>query len=212
MKLDVALSNINIFCKFFIVFSCPTMASKQLPLQKHRGFVRNLELIQEELSERQLADKSKQEEDEEKRKKEKAKMSKLNHNKNGNHGDGKLEEQGLIDPNENKIGEYHLYLDISWMRNTKIVKVPYTPPHLLHDHNFCTACEVEFVLSSLLLMFLTMPFISSKKSLPAPACCLFILTLMTLMTLILTMLETIILTIHFNPQPVRRGKAYVPTC
>ena len=30
-------------------------------------------------------------------------MSKLNH-KNGN-GDGKLEEQGLIDPNENKIGE-----------------------------------------------------------------------------------------------------------
>ena len=46
-------------------------------------------------------DKSKQEEDEEKKKK--AKMSKLNH-KNGNHGDGKLEEQGLIDPNENKIG------------------------------------------------------------------------------------------------------------
>ena len=71
-----------------------------LPTQKHRGFVRNLELIQEELSERQLTDKNKEEEDEEK---EKEKMSKLNH-KNGN-GDGKLEEQGLIDPNENKIGE-----------------------------------------------------------------------------------------------------------
>ena len=112
------------------------MASKQLPFQKHRGFVRNLELIQEELSERQLADKSKQEEDEEKRKKEKAKMSKLNHNKNGNHGDGKLEEQGLIDPNENKIGEYHLYLDISWMRNTKIVKVPYTV-YIIHPHISC---------------------------------------------------------------------------
>ena len=69
-----------------------------LPTQKHRGFVRNLELIQEELSERQLTDKNKEEEDE-----EKEKMSKLNH-KNGN-GDGKLEEQGLIDPNENKIGE-----------------------------------------------------------------------------------------------------------
>jgi len=69
--------------------------------EKHRGFVRNLELIQEELSERQLADhKSKQEEEEDRKKK--AKMSKLNH-KNGNHGDGKLEEQGLIDPNENKI-------------------------------------------------------------------------------------------------------------
>ena len=77
--------------------------------QKHRGIVRNLELIHEELDERQLPDKSKQEEEEEKRKKRKKKekgdkMSKLNH-KNGNHGDGKLEEQGLIDPNENKIGE-----------------------------------------------------------------------------------------------------------
>ena len=51
-------------------------------------------------------DKSKQEEDEEKKKK--AKMSKLNH-KNGNHGDGKLEEQGLIDPNENKIGGRVIY-------------------------------------------------------------------------------------------------------
>ena len=126
MKLDVALSNDNILCKFF---SCSTMASKQLPFQKHRGFVRNLELIQEELSERQLADKSKQEEDEEKRKKEKAKMSKLNHNKNGNHGDGKLEEQGLIDPNENKIGEYHLYLDISWTRSTNS---KYAPIQLLN--------------------------------------------------------------------------------
>ena len=44
---------------------------------------------------------SKQEGEEDRKKK--AKMSKLNH-KNGNHGDGKLEEQGLIDPNENKIG------------------------------------------------------------------------------------------------------------
>ena len=66
-------------------------------------------MIHEELDERQLPDKSKQEEEEEKRKKRKKKekgdkMSKLNH-KNGNHGDGKLEEQGLIDPNENKIGE-----------------------------------------------------------------------------------------------------------
>ena len=74
--------------------------------QKHRGIVRNLELIHEELDERQLPDKSKQEEDEEKKKK--AKMSKLNH-KNGNHGDGKLEEQGLIDPNENKIGGRVIY-------------------------------------------------------------------------------------------------------
>ena len=97
-------------------FSCPTSASNQLPSQKHRGFVRNLELIQEELSERQLADKSKQEEDEEKRKKKKAKMSKLNH-KNGNHGDGKLEEQGLIDPNENKIGETNI--QISEAQNIK---------------------------------------------------------------------------------------------
>ena len=104
------------FYRFSLFFSCPTSASNQLPSQKHRGFVRNLELIQEELSERQLADKSKQEEDEEKRKKKKAKMSKLNH-KNGNHGDGKLEEQGLIDPNENKIGETNI--QISEAQNIK---------------------------------------------------------------------------------------------
>ena len=110
MRPDIALSNKNIlFIAFSLFFSCPTSASNQLPSQKHRGFVRNLELIQEELSERQLADKSKQEEDEEKRKKKKAKMSKLNH-KNGNHGDGKLEEQGLIDPNENKIGEHDIQI------------------------------------------------------------------------------------------------------
>ena len=90
-----------------------------MPPQKHRGIVRNLELIHEELDERQLPDKSKQEEEEERRKKERGdKMSKLNH-KNGNHGDGKLEEQGLIDPNENKIGEEE-YLFCKRARTSRI--------------------------------------------------------------------------------------------
>ena len=43
-----------------------------MPPQKHRGIVRNLELIHEELDERQLPDKSKQEEEEERKKKENA--------------------------------------------------------------------------------------------------------------------------------------------
>ena len=91
------LRNVQIF-NYFVIWIYYLLLIYWLPTQKHRGFVRNLELIQEELSERQLTDKNKEEEDE-----EKEKMSKLNH-KNGN-GDGKLEEQGLIDPNENKIGE-----------------------------------------------------------------------------------------------------------
>ena len=102
---------IHIIIQIRIQIKVPTQINtfhRVLP-QKHRGIVRNLELIHEELDERQLPDKSKQEEEEERRKKRKKKergdkMSKLNH-KNGNHGDGKLEEQGLIDPNENKIGE-----------------------------------------------------------------------------------------------------------
>ena len=46
---------------FYSVLLVLLVLVSQLPPQKHRGFVRNLELIQEELSERQLADdKSKQ--------------------------------------------------------------------------------------------------------------------------------------------------------
>ena len=56
-------------------------------VQKYRGIARNLEAISEELQGRSAT----------------IDMSKLNH-KNGNHGDGKLEEEGLIDP-ENKIGK-----------------------------------------------------------------------------------------------------------
>ena len=142
--------------------------------QKHRGIVRNLELIHEELDERQLPDKSKQEEEEERRKERKKKekgdkMSKLNH-KNGNHGDGKLEEQGLIDPNENKIGEEE-YLFCKERKDLKDLKICLSSPSssTLRKAKWklskCSACEEGqgvcahlLVVVSVLLIFLTMPF------------------------------------------------------
>ena len=79
----------SIFFLFFI-WCLPLMIYLIIYLQKHPVLARNidsrLELFGEEV------------------RKENEKMSKQNH-KNGDHGDQKLEEQGLIDDADKKIGE-----------------------------------------------------------------------------------------------------------